>query len=141
MAQQQPTFAKTALITGSTGGIGSELATRLHGLAYRLLLVDMDDARLKAQAGKLAGAEIHVVDMRDGAAVAAFCKRVIAGGTSIDVAVINAGMLVIGDLANITPEDLRAQITVNLCSAAALAQALAGRMREERRGHSLATVG
>jgi short-subunit dehydrogenase len=102
--------------------------------------VDLNSERLIEMARAYPGAQIHVLDQRDRAQVEAFCDAVIASGAFIDVAVLNAGMLVIGNLADLTRDEMLDQIQVNLCATALLAQCCAKRMGEAGKGHIMATV-
>ena len=133
-------MTQTALIAGASGGIGSAVAKRFHAKGFRLMLVDMDAARLEAMAKAYPGASVHVLDQRDRGALDVFCDGVIEGRAFIDVCVINAGMLVIGDLAAISRQDMADQIQVNLTATAMLIQSFARRMGREGRGHIMATV-
>lgn len=133
-------MSKLAMITGATGGIGSAVARRFHAKGFKLILVDFNRERLEAVAADLPGATIEVLDQRDNAAIAEFCERIIENGTFIDVAVINAGMLVIGDLADIEKQGMFDQLQVNLVSTAMLVQGFAKRMSKAGRGHIMATV-
>ena len=131
---------KLALITGAAGGIGSAVARRFHALGFRLILVDIDEARLAASAAAYPGAILKVLDQRDNVGLNRFCDEVIRDGDFIDVAVINAGMLVIGDLGDITQQGMLDQLQVNLISTSILIQALARRMTLACKGHIMATV-
>ena len=133
-------MTQTALITGATGGIGSAVAKRFHAKGFRLMLVDFNAAKLESMAKDYPGATTHVLDQRDRAQLDAFCDAVIESGAFIDVCVINAGMLVIGDLAEISRQDMADQIQVNLTATAMLIQSFARRMGREGRGHIMATV-
>jgi short-subunit dehydrogenase len=133
-------MTKTALLTGATGGLGQAIATRLTAQGYRLILVDFDAARLADMAQHHPGAASHVLDQRDSAAVARFCDTVIEQGTFVDVALVNAGMLVIGNVAEISRQAMLDQLQVNLIAGALMIQSFARRMSSERKGHILATV-
>ncbi len=131
---------KTALITGATGGIGQEIAMHLSRRGYRLLLVDFDRDRLDRMAPHYSGSETFLLDQRDLAAVEEFCDIRIAEGEFVETAIINAGMLGIGNLTEIGRASLTDQITVNLTSSAMIIQSMARRMAGEGRGHILSTV-
>lgn len=68
---------KTAVVTAAGSGIGRASAEAFQRAGARVLAVDIDGKAL----GTLAGAEPHVVDVRDPAAIAAFAKR--AGGVDV----------------------------------------------------------
>lgn len=133
-------MTKTALLTGATGGLGQAIAKAFTADGYRLILVDFDAKRLADMATGYPGSTTHVLDQRDAAAVAQFCDDVIEQGQSIDVAVVNAGMLTIGNVAAISRQAMLDQLQVNLIAGALLVQSLARRMSQDRKGHILATV-
>lgn len=131
---------KTALITGSTGGIGSAAIRQLADRGYRLILLDLEEAGLQRMKDQYPDAETHALDLANSEAVAAFCDRIAADEWQIDMAFVNAGVLVIGDLAEITPEQLNLHFQVNLVAASQMIQALAVHMARRRQGHIMATV-
>ncbi len=131
---------KIAMITGATGGIGSAIAKRFHALGFRLLLVDIDQARLEVMAENYPGAIVKTLDQRDNAAFEPLLRGGHPPRRFIDVAVINAGMLAIGDLSDISQTDMVDQLQVNLISTSILIQEFARRMTAARKGHIMATV-
>lgn len=133
-------MTKTALLTGATGGLGQAIAKKFTEAGYRLVLVDFDAKRLADMAAGHPGAITYVLDQRDSAAVAQFCDLVIEQGGSIDVALVNAGMLNIGNVAQISRQDMLDQLQVNLVAGAVMIQCLARRMSSDRKGHIVATV-
>jgi NAD(P)-dependent dehydrogenase (short-subunit alcohol dehydrogenase family) len=78
----------TVLITGANRGIGLELARQYRKDGWRVIAT----VREKGKAGDLekTGAEIHMLDVTDGAAVARLGKRL--DDEIIDVAIANAGV-------------------------------------------------
>jgi short-subunit dehydrogenase len=127
------------LITGATGGLGRELASAFHAKGYRLTLVDMDAIRLQEMCATYSGSRPHVLDQLDQGAVAGFCDTVIAE-CDFDVAILNAGMLSIGEFATLERKSILSQLQVNLVSSALMIQSLAQRMTKRRSGHIIATV-
>jgi len=84
---------KTAVVTAAGSGIGRASAELFARAGARVLAADIDAAALKS----VAGCEVHVLDVRDPAAIAAFAQRVgpvnvlfncagsVPGGTVLDV--------------------------------------------------------
>ncbi len=89
---------RIALVTGATSGIGLAAATALAGLGADIHLVGRDPTR-GATALDVVGAtgpgraRLHLVDLSDRTAVAAFGKRLSDSVARLDVLVHNAGAL------------------------------------------------
>jgi NAD(P)-dependent dehydrogenase (short-subunit alcohol dehydrogenase family) len=103
------------LLTGAAGGIGSATARRLAAGGARLALVDLVGDPLEALGADLGDAAVtYTVDITDLAAL----ERVVADATSrfggLDVVIANAGMDVIGPLAELPPEAFDRCIQVNV---------------------------
>jgi 3-oxoacyl-[acyl-carrier protein] reductase len=84
----------TALVTGASGGIGSEVAKALAAQGARLALSGSNIDKLQAFAAELGGDHVCVpCDLGDGAAVDALVSQAIeALGTNLDILVNNAGV-------------------------------------------------
>ena len=131
---------KTALVTGSTGGIGAAVAEKLAEQGYRLILTDVAEERLNQQAENYADCDAHIVDMNDQQAVRALCSRMQEERWKIDVAFINAGVIVVGNLTELTPEQMDVQLQVNLVASAHLIHTIAKLMAARKSGHIITTV-
>lgn len=131
---------RSVLLTGATGGLGQSIAASFYRQGYRLILVDFNGGALAEMASLYPGAVVHVLDQRDIAAVAEFCDANVEQGPFADVAVINAGMLAIGNVTDISRNALLDQLKVNLVSSAIMIQACARRMASAGKGHIIATV-
>jgi carbonyl reductase 1 len=83
---------RTALVTGANQGLGLALVKGLVGRVDRVLLTGRDPARVAA-AAEDAAAEGRVLDVRDGAAIAALAEELGA----VDLVVSNAGARVSPD--------------------------------------------
>lgn len=106
---------RTVLLTGAAGGIGSATARRLAASGARLALVDVDGDPLEALGTDLGDTAVtYRADITDLAAL----ERVVADARSrwggLDVVIANAGMDLIGPLAELPAEAFDRCIEVNV---------------------------
>jgi len=129
---------RTALITGSSKGIGLALARALAGAGARTVLNARDAARLEQARAALAagGAEVHAAafDVTDAAAVEAGIARIEADVGPIDILVNNAGMQHRSPFAEFPVEAWHKLIQTNLDSVFLVGRAVAQRMIPRGRG-------
>jgi gluconate 5-dehydrogenase len=129
---------RTALVTGSSQGIGFALARGLAAAGARVILNGRDEAKLAAAAETLrsegAGVATAAFDVTDGAAIAAALARVQATGAPIDILINNAGIHRRAPLAEMTEAQFREVIDVDLTSAFLVTRALAPQMIARQRG-------
>ncbi|MDP6943140.1 MAG: SDR family oxidoreductase [Myxococcota bacterium] len=97
MAERGPsTGARTVVITGGAGGIGSALASAFGSNGARIALLDLDGERLEAttRALRADGIEVsaHQCDIRDRRQCDAAIEAVITDWGGVDVLVNNAGI-------------------------------------------------
>jgi meso-butanediol dehydrogenase / (S,S)-butanediol dehydrogenase / diacetyl reductase len=59
------TTTRTVFVTGAASGIGAGVARAVHQAGYRVVLVDVDETRLKDVAAELDGAAVVVADLSD----------------------------------------------------------------------------
>lgn len=137
--------APLALVTGAGSGIGYEVAQRLASRGLTVIAVDRTADLAADAAARLAtdGASVLGVgcDLAHRGAVAALADRIEQEwADDLEVVVLNAGVVVPGDVVDVTAEDLDLQVDVMLGSAMHLARAAVRVMVPRRRGHVLATV-
>ncbi len=129
---------KTALITGSSAGIGLALARGLAGAGAVIVLNGRNTDKLQATAEKLRGegATVHAAafDASDAAAVAAAVAKVEAEIGAIDILINNAGMQRRAPLLDFTQEHWHELMRTNLDSVFIVGQAVARHMIERQRG-------
>ncbi|MCW6510785.1 SDR family oxidoreductase [Lichenifustis flavocetrariae] len=123
---------KTALITGSSGGLGFAMARGLAEAGATLVLNGRDQDKLKAAVRTLAD-EGHKVsaeafDVTDEAAVTAAFARFDTAGAAIDILVNNAGIQFRKPLVDLAVADWRRVIETNLTSAFLIGREAAKRM-------------
>ncbi|RME21526.1 MAG: SDR family oxidoreductase [Deltaproteobacteria bacterium] len=126
-----------ALVTGCRSGFGLLTAVELarRGTVVYAGLRDVQTAGpLKAAAGELPVVPVQL-DVTRGDQRAAAVERILAEQGRIDVLVNNAGVAVGGFLEQITEDELRHVLEVNLVGAWALVQAVLPAMRRAGRGH------
>ncbi|MFJ2756336.1 short-chain dehydrogenase/reductase [Nocardioides sp. NPDC087217] len=85
---------RVVLITGAGQGIGLALARRLHDQGARLVLVDLNDARLEEAVSSLGAERVLTVtaNVTDRAAMADVVARTVERHGQLDVVVANAGV-------------------------------------------------
>jgi NAD(P)-dependent dehydrogenase (short-subunit alcohol dehydrogenase family) len=109
---------RVAVVTGAASGIGRALASALAGRGCHLALADVDEPGLAATVRDVApsGRRIssHVVDVADGAAMAAFAEAVIAAHGHVHVLVNNAGVALDGTFETVPLGDVAWLVGVNV---------------------------
>lgn len=118
---------KTALITGSSQGIGFALAEGLVKAGAHVVMNGRDTAKLAAAAAKL-GADQLPFDVTDHAATRVAVDGYEADHGPIDILINNAGMQHRGPLEEFTSEDFERLIATNLTSVFNVGQAVARHM-------------
>ena len=129
---------RTALVTGSSQGIGLALAEGLAGVGARVVLNGRDEAKLEAAAAELraAGAAVELLpfDVTDHAAARVAVDGFEADVGPVDILVNNAGMQHRGPLEDFAPEDFERLMRVNVSSVFNVGQACARHMIRRGRG-------
>lgn len=130
-----------AVITGAASGFGRAVALRLASRRGRLVLGDIDEAGLEETAAMVgdAGGEVRTArcDVRvpDEVEALAVLADEAFGGT--DILVNNAGVAVAGPIGDVSLEDWRWQIDINLWGVIYGCHFFVPRMREAGRGFIL----
>jgi gluconate 5-dehydrogenase len=135
VADQNPLFdltGRTALVTGSSQGLGFALARGLGQAGAAIVLNGRDETKLAVAAEMLRAEGVRVTtaafDVTDGAASASAVARIEADFAPISILINNAGIQRRAPLAEMTELQWREVIDTNLTSAFLVARALAPRM-------------
>lgn len=126
---------KTALVTGSTAGIGRAIAARLVAEGASVIVtgrknVDGAVKELQASAARGAGVRGHVVDFGREEDV----RRLAAAESDVDILVNNVGIFAVRRLEELTTRDWLDTFTVNVLAGAWLSQQYLPRMIAKNRG-------
>ncbi|MFI9049389.1 SDR family NAD(P)-dependent oxidoreductase [Streptomyces sp. NPDC053427] len=129
----------TALITGSTAGIGAAFARRLASDGHNVVLVARDEKRLREQATELHDrhgieAEVLVADLATEEGIGAVEARLGESKHPVDVLVNNAGFGNKGEYLEVPMADELTMLKVHCEAVLRLTSAAVRGMRDRRRG-------
>lgn len=116
-----------AVVTGAGSGIGRAIATELARRDRVVVATDLDLDAARATAGGFGGQALRL-DVTDVGAAAKVADEVAAAHGGIDVWVSNAGISKMQRFTEISPEDLRRTLAVNLEGVFLCGQAAAAAM-------------
>ncbi len=129
---------RTALVTGSSRGLGRAMAEGLAEAGATVVLNGSDAGRLAAAAAAMraAGCTVHEArfDVTDEAAVVAAFAALDTQGVSVDILVNNAGIQFRKPMLELETSDWRRVIETNLTSAFVIGREAARRMVPRGRG-------
>ncbi|HEX6500441.1 MAG TPA: SDR family oxidoreductase [Micromonosporaceae bacterium] len=131
--------APVAVVTGAGSGIGLAIARELSSRGYRVLLTDVDKARLAEAAAPLGG-WAERLDVRDGAACAAIAAQAADQPGGLALWVNNAGILATGPSWTHGEDTRRRVVEVNALGAMNGTLAALDVMRSAGRGHVINIV-
>ncbi|MEU6239625.1 SDR family oxidoreductase [Streptomyces sp. NPDC047024] len=129
----------TALITGSTAGIGAAFARRLAADGHDLVLVARDTGRLREQATELHDrhgieAEVLTADLADDKGIVTVAERLADRRNPVDLLVNNAGFGNKGRYLDVSMADELRMLKVHCEAVLRLTSAATEAMRERGRG-------
>ena len=129
----------TALITGSTAGIGAAFARRLAADGHDLVLVARDTGRLREQATELHDrhgieAEVLTADLAQDKGIEAVADRLGDRKNPVDLLINNAGFGNKGRYLDVSMADELRMLKVHCEAVLRLTSAAAEAMRERGRG-------
>jgi 3-oxoacyl-[acyl-carrier protein] reductase len=125
---------RTALVTGSTRGIGRAIAQRLSDCGANVAIVGRDASKAEEVAKTVRSAKGFGCDVSDAGAVAGLVEAVEKGFGTIDILVNNAGITKDNLLMRIKDEDWDAVLNANLKAAFVATKAATRGMMKRRWG-------
>jgi len=126
-------MSEVVVVTGGSGGIGSETARRLVAGGARVALVARDPERLERAAAET-GARAFPADLLDPVAFANAVERIESELGEIDGLVHAVGSIVLRPLHALSLEDFRATLDVNATSAFVAIKGVVTKMMRRKRG-------
>lgn len=130
-------MAKTILITGSTDGIGFELAKKLAGEGHDVIVHGRNPGKLATAKDAAGGADGFVADLSKMAEVKRLAAEVRGARSRLDILINNAGVFGAGP---VTPDGLDQRFAVNTLAPALLTAELAGILADDGRVVSLSSA-
>jgi NAD(P)-dependent dehydrogenase (short-subunit alcohol dehydrogenase family) len=112
--------SRVAVVTGAASGIGLALVEGFIGDGHRVVMADIDEARLGTEAARLrtAGGDVLdvVVDVGDATSVDALARRTVARYGRVDVLCNNAGTIAFGQAWELELAEWERVLRVNFLS-------------------------
>lgn len=109
---------KVALITGGGSGIGREIALVLAAAGARVIATDISEDGLRETTSLAASCgvevETHLLDVSDPDAISSTIDDVVERHGALDILVNSAGVMIMRDALDVTPEELDRVMRVNL---------------------------
>lgn len=108
---------KVVFITGGAGGVGAEVARRLHAKGAKVVLTDLDQDKLTEVADALGGddrALTVVADVRDLTAMQKAVDTAVERFGGIDIVMANAGIATYGSVLQVDPAAFRRLLDINV---------------------------
>jgi len=123
---------KSAIVTGAANGIGASIAEQLAVNGYRVGVLDIDRSAVESRCSAIPDSIPLDCDVTDADQVESAFNRF---GDAPDLVVNNAGIVRFGLLADQSPSDFAAVITINLIGAYLVTREAVRRMLPRRSGH------
>ena len=138
MALPAPAPDRTAVVTGASSGIGTEIARDLARRGHRVTLVARSADKLAALADEITAAggaaDVLAADLTDRAIRADLLGRVTELGATPEVLINNAGLSTLGPVAGADPEAEMAMVELDVVAVVDLCTRFLPGMVERGRG-------
>ena len=128
------TTPRVALVTGSTSGIGAEIARTLHARGYAVAVTGRSAERGRAlirelDAVTVGRATFHRVDLQEEGAAEEVVRATVERLGALDVVVNNAAVDHVRDLLEVSSDDVRSTFETNTVASIAVMVAAGNAMR------------
>lgn len=127
----------TSVITGAASGMGAQIAHQLAGRGARIALIDRNAEGLDLVAAGLPGSghTVHAIDLTDDAAVSTVAAEITASHPHVQTLITCAGSSMLGSIDQLTMEEMRWLMDVNLWGTVNITQALLPALRRSPAAH------
>lgn len=122
-------------ITGASNGFGLTLAKQLLDNGYRVAATSRDKASIEEKIGKTSNLLALTVDITDDNAVKAAIDETVKTFGKIDVAVNNAGYMLLGALEEVSAKEFQQSVAVNVFAFQNVIRNVMPYFRQQRSGH------
>jgi NAD(P)-dependent dehydrogenase (short-subunit alcohol dehydrogenase family) len=129
---------KVAVITGGASGIGHSICSALASAGAHVVVADVDVEGAQKVAEELKGKGVRSIavatDVSKPESVAALADTVVKEMGGVDIVCNNAGVYIGGEMADVTEDDWRFVLSINLDGVFRVGQVFAKILREQGRG-------
>ncbi len=125
---------KVAIITGAAQGLGEALAQRLDAEGCKIAVCDLNYEGATKVSSQLKNAIAIKVDVTNFSDCEKMMNEVISKWNTVDILVCNAGILKSGDIHNLTPEQFKIVVDINLNGYFNTVKAVAPLMLKNKKG-------
>lgn len=124
--------AQVVMITGCSSGIGEALAREFHARGHRVFATARKLSALAAL--EKTGIETRTLDVTSAQSIRSAMESIVQETGRLDMVVNNAGILVVGPLAEIGLDDFRSEFETNVTGALAVCQEAVRQFVKQGRG-------
>ncbi len=129
---------KTVFLTGSTGGIGKEIAFQMSSLGAKIILTGTNKEKLKDLSSKLPNENDYIVsNLNNSQNIDQLSNKLIERGYSIDILINNAGITKDNLFLRMKEDEWTSVLNINLHSTVLLTQKIIRGMIKKRFGRIL----
>ena len=126
---------KTVFLTGSTGGIGKEIAFQMSSLGAKMVITGTNEGKLKDLSSKLPNENNYIVsNLDDSQNIENLSNQLNERGYSIDILINNAGVTRDNLFLRMKEDELKSVLNINLHSTISLTQKIIKGMIKRKSG-------